>query len=82
MSFSRRFTGVLGLVGFAVAITASQPVAKDRTTVDVAGKGDRHDLRVVAEAVPATAFVTVEQRFPDEGRSVLTRVPRVAVAAN
>ncbi len=82
MSISRNFAGFLGLVGFTVAISVSQPVASDRANVDVVGKGDRHDVRIVAKAVPKAAFVTIEERYPNEGRSVLTRIPHVAVAAN
>lgn len=68
------------LATMLIVATASQPVAGD----DVCGvlqKGDRH-LRPVAESrSAATVFVTVEERFPDQNRSVLRRVPLLAAIA-
>lgn len=82
MKFSHGFAGVLGLVGLAAAISVSQSVASDTGASALSGKGDRHTMRIAAVKPAELVLVTVEERFPNEGRSVLTRVPNMSIAAN
>jgi len=80
MNNSRIISGITGLFGFAAAISFSLPVSGNTSEVLSLEKADRQILETVAVAddKPAATpvFITIETRFPQEQRSVLTRVPR------
>ena len=84
MKFYRLTGAAAGLFALLALTVATQPVSGDTAGNTAVSKANRHVFQaatvVSTSVVEAPDYITVEKRFPDERRSVLTRVNRVAIA--